>query len=98
MEDNLYIFEDLNFIQHPGVPHGVKAIMTFSNGYSLTVCGDLGDIFHGDGINTFEVWASCDDNSKTNLTKKQVSEYMKTIQLIRVYDDPFEVDHFNILF
>jgi hypothetical protein len=89
MQDKIFTFEDLQFIAHPGVPNGVKATMTFDNGFAFTVSGDMGNVFHGDGIETFEVWASCDDMSLMNLTKDQVTDYMQTIQLIRHYDDPF---------
>jgi len=91
MEDKIYTFDDLEFIIHPGVPGGVKAIISFSNGYSMTVSGDTGSIFYGDGVNTFEVWASCDDASKVHLTKEQVTEYMRTVQMIRHFDDPFSI-------
>jgi hypothetical protein len=91
MEDKIYTFNDLKFIPHPGVPGGVKATIIFENGYSMIVSGDTGSTFYGDGINTFEVWASCDDASQVHFTKEQVTEYMRSIQMIRQYDDPFSI-------
>ena len=88
--DKLLTFDDLEFKPHKGVPGGVKAILTFSNGYSISVTGG-GDnnMLYGDGVNTFEAWASCDETFKPYLTKEEVTEYMKSVQLISEFEDPF---------
>ena len=90
MADKLLTFNDLEFTPHKGVPGGIKATVTFTNGYSISVSGGGdGNTLYGDGVNTFEAWASCDETFKPYLTKEQVTEYMKSVQLISEFDDPF---------
>ena len=88
--DKLLTFDDLVFKPHIGVPGGVKATLTFSNGYSISVSGGGdGNTLYGDGVNTFEAWASCDEVYRSYLTKEEVTEYMRSVQLITEFDDPF---------
>lgn len=90
MVDKLYTFDDLEFKPHKGIPGGIHATMKFENGYSIAVSGGGNNgMLYGDGVNTFEAWASCDDVPKTYITKDQVTEYMKSVQLIVDFDDPF---------
>jgi hypothetical protein len=90
MANKLLTFEDLEFKPHKGIPGGIHAIVTFENGYSLSVVGG-GDnnMLYGDGVNTFEAWASCDEVPRMYMSKEEVTEYMRSIQLITDYEDPF---------
>lgn len=71
-------FEDLEFKRHR-LCNGVHAIMEFFNGHRISVVGgDRG--LHGDGVNTFEIWRSCDDGVLTYLTKDEVTDQMLELQ------------------
>jgi hypothetical protein len=90
MVNKILTFDDLIFTSHPGFRGGVLAKVKFNNGYTMSIQGG-GDSpgLYGDGVNTFEAWASCDDESKRYLTSDQITQYMKSIQLIKDYIDPF---------
>jgi hypothetical protein len=90
MQDKIFTFEDLQFKPHKGIPGGVHASLVFNNGYSISVAGGGEyNMLYGDGIDTFEAWASCDETPRAYLTKEEVNNYMKSVQLILEYDDPF---------
>ena len=71
-------FNDLKFNQHRNGLGGIQAIMDFDNGHRISVVGGMG--LYGDGINTFEIWRSCDGDVKSYLTKEEVSEEMVELQ------------------
>lgn len=74
-------FDDLVF-----KPHGnhwnvgaVQAVMEFPNGHCISVVGG-GQGLYGDGVNTFEVWASWQEDVQGYLTKDEVTEVMLETQ------------------
>jgi len=73
-----FTFEDLEFKQHPGIPNGVHAVMYFANGHRISVVG--GDYTYGDGIDTFEIWRSCDSDVKGYQTKEEITAAMSELQ------------------
>ena len=70
----VHTFGDLVFKKRP-VTGGVQAVMEFANGHKISVVGG-GQGLYGDGINTFEIWRSCDEDVKGRLTKEEVSIQM----------------------
>ena len=80
-------FKDLKFFVIPkrsSYPHtsglgGQQAIMKFDNGHRISVVGG-GIGLYGDGVNTFEIWRSCDSDVKGHLTKEEVTEEMIELQ------------------
>lgn len=73
------IFEDLVFYPHRNGLGGRQAIMDFGNGHRISVVGG-GFGIYGDGISTFEIWRSCDDDVKGYLTIDQVTDEMIELQ------------------
>jgi len=72
------IFNDLEFHPHRNGLGGKQAIMNFDNGHRISVVG--GGMGYGDGVNTFEIWRSCDCDVKGHLTKEEVTEEMLELQ------------------
>jgi hypothetical protein len=58
---------------------GKQAIMEFDNGHKISVVGG-GVGLYGDGINTFEIWRSCDSDIKGHLTPEEITEEMLELQ------------------
>jgi len=75
-----YTFYDLYFDDRKHPNGGIQAIMEFDNGHKISVVGGPGT--YGDGINTFEVWRSIDDNVKGYLSKDEVTELMEELQKV----------------
>lgn len=71
-------FDDLVFKRHE-LKGAIQAVMTFYNGHRISVVGG-GRGLYGDGINTFEIWRSCDGDVQGNLTKDEVSDQMLELQ------------------
>ena len=84
-------FEDLEFKQHPGIPNGVHAVAYFENEHRISVVG--GNYTYGDGVDTFEVWRSCDSDVIGYQTKEQITELMSELQ-----DFPKGVGHNDLGF
>lgn len=82
-----FIFEDLRFKPRANHWKGVQAIMEFDNGHRISVVGGSDGVY-GDGINTWEIWRSCDSDVKGWLTKEEVSEQMISLQEL-----PFGSEH-----
>ena len=74
-----FTFEDLRFKQRQSPFGGVQSIMKFDNGHRISVVGGPNGVY-GDGINTWEIWRSCDSDVKGWLTKEEVSEQMVSLQ------------------
>jgi hypothetical protein len=72
-------FKDLVFNQHRSGFGGVQAILEFDNGHRISVVGGREGLY-GDGVNTFEIWRSCDDDVKGWLTPEEVTEEMIELQ------------------
>jgi len=70
--DDLVFKERLHFV-------GVQATMEFPNGHKISVVGGVKGL-HGDGVNTFEIWRSCDFDIKGYLSKDEVSSEMLELQ------------------
>lgn len=83
MEKKKITFEDLEFKPHGMTPGAVHAKMTFENGHKISVVGG-GMGLHGDGIETFEIWRSCDGDVQGYLTKEEVTENMIELQELPV--------------
>lgn len=79
MENKKIIFEDLEFKPHGMVSGAIHSIMTFENGHKISVVGG-GFGIHGDGLDTFEIWRSCDDGVEGYLTKQEVTDRMIELQ------------------
>jgi hypothetical protein len=71
-------FDDLAFKRRPRFG-GVQATMEFPNGHKISVVGGVKGL-HGDGVNTFEIWRSCDFDIKGYLSKDEVSSEMLELQ------------------
>jgi hypothetical protein len=71
-------FDDLEFKPHE-LKGAVHAVMTFPNGHRISVVGG-GRGLYGDGVNTFEIWRSCDGDVKGHLTKDDVTDQMLELQ------------------
>ena len=72
-------FADLEFNTHPSGMGGVQAKMTFDNGHRISVVGGRNGLY-GDGVNTFEIWRSCDSDLKGHLTPEEVTAEMEELQ------------------
>ena len=74
-------FEDLVFKPHNNHWNvgAVQSVMEFPNGHSISVVGG-GVGLYGDGVSTFEVWASWEDDVRGFLTKSEVTEVMLETQ------------------
>lgn len=79
MEKKKITFEDLEFKSHGNIEGAVHAKMTFENGHRISIVGGS-ESLHGDGVNTFEIWRSCDEDIKGYLTKEEVTEQMIELQ------------------
>lgn len=79
MENKMKTFEDLEFNNHPSGMGGVQAKMTFDNGHRISVVGGRNGLY-GDGVTTFEIWRSCDDDVQGWLTPEEVTEKMISLQ------------------
>ena len=79
MENKVYKFEDLQFKPHKMKLSAVQAIMEFDNGHRISVVGG-GQGLYGDGVHTFEIWRSCDDDVKGWLSSEEVTEQMVSLQ------------------
>lgn len=71
-------FKDLEFKPHRN-GLGKQAIMGFDNGHRISVVGG-GIGLYGDGVNTFEIWRSCDGDVKGYLTPEEITEEMLELQ------------------
>jgi hypothetical protein len=76
-------FKDLKFYPHKSGLGGQQAIMKFDNGHRISVVGG-GIGLYGDGINTFEIWRSCDGDVKGYLTPEEVTEEMVELQKLDI--------------
>lgn len=74
-------FKDLEFKANPNGRGGIQAVMEFDNGHRISVIGGS-DGSYGDGISTFEIWRSCDDDVKEYLTMDEVTQYMGELQML----------------
>ena len=72
-------FKDLEFKPKQSLTGGKQAIMEFDNGHKISVVGG-GVGLYGDGINTFEIWRSCDSDVKGYLTPEEITEEMLELQ------------------
>ena len=81
-------FEDLKFKPHPIGKGGVQSIMKFENGHRISVVGGKEGLY-GDGVNTFEIWRSCDSDVKRHLTKEEVTQEMIDLQQTTLTRDDF---------
>ena len=79
-------FNDLQFKPHPNGRGGIQAIMEFENGHRISVVGGSEGLY-GDGVETFEIWRSCDSDVKGWLSKDQVSEEMMDLQTSQLPKD-----------
>ena len=73
------IFNDLEFHPHRNGLGGKQAIMQFDNKHRISVVGGRYGIY-SDGVNTFEIWRSCDSDVKGYLTPEEVTEEMVELQ------------------
>ena len=71
-------FDDLVFKNRP-LFGGVQATMEFPNGHKISVVGGVKGL-HGDGVDTFEIWRSCDLDIKGYLTKDEITSEMLELQ------------------
>ena len=74
-------FKDLEFKVHPNGMGGIQAVMEFDNGHRISVVGGSNGLY-GDGISTFEIWRSCDDDVKGHLRMDEVTQYMGELQML----------------
>lgn len=72
-------FRDLKFYPHRNGMGGKQAIMQFDNGHRISIVGGSFGLY-GDGVNTFEIWRSCDSDVKGHLTPEEVTEEMIELQ------------------
>lgn len=72
-----YRFGDLVFRPHH-IPGAVYSRLNFSNGHYISVVG--GPHLYGDGVNTFEIWASSEDSPEGYLSKSEVTDRMFDLQ------------------
>jgi len=81
-------FDDLVFKPHQNtfMVNAVQAVMEFPNGHSVSVVGG-GRGLYGDGVSTFEVWTSWQDDVQGWLTKEEVTELMLETQTKRGHDE-----------
>jgi hypothetical protein len=70
--DDLVFKKRLHFV-------GVQDTMEFPNGHKISVVGGVKGL-RGDGVNTFEIWRSCDFDIKGYLSKDEVSSEMLELQ------------------
>jgi hypothetical protein len=74
-------FNDLVFKTHPNGMGGVQATMKFPNGHSISVVGGSMGLY-GDGVKTFEIWTSDNDDVVGWLTPDEVTQHMLITQSI----------------
>ena len=72
-----YRFSDLVFKPHR-LPGAVRARLNFPNGHYISVVGGPG--LYGDGIDTFEIWRSDQDDVQGYLSKGDVTQEMLELQ------------------
>lgn len=74
-------FKDLEFKAHSNGMGGIQAVMKFDNGHRISVVGGSAGLY-GNGISTFEIWRSCDDDVKGHLTMDEVTQNMSELQML----------------
>lgn len=74
-------FEDLVFKAHPNNRGGVQATMDFPNGHSISVVGGSQGLY-GDGVKTFEIWTSDNNDVVGWLSPDDVTKHMLITQSI----------------
>lgn len=74
-------FKDLEFKTHSNGMGGIQAVMKFDNGHRISVVGGSAGLY-GNGISTFEIWRSCDDDVKGHLTMDEVTQNMSELQML----------------
>lgn len=74
-------FKDLEFKAHSNGMGGIQAVMEFDNGHRISVVGGSAGLY-GNGISTFEIWRSCDDDVKGHLTMDEVTQNMSELQML----------------
>ena len=74
-------FDDLVFKPHPNTFNvgAIQAIIEFENGHSISVVGG-GQGLYGNGVSSFEAWASWQDDVQGWLSKDEVTELMLETQ------------------
>ena len=81
-------FEDLVFKPHknPYNDGAIQSVMVFENGHYISVVGG-GQGLYGNGVSTFEVLASWQDDVQGWLSKDEVTELMLETQYKRPSDN-----------
>jgi hypothetical protein len=74
-------FDDLVFKPHGNAFNvgAIQAVMKFDNGHSISVVGG-GQGLYGNGVSSFEAWASWQDDVQGWLSKDEVTELMLETQ------------------
>lgn len=90
-------FNDLQFKPHPNGRGGIQAIMEFENGHRISVVGGNEGLY-GDGVETFEIWRSCDPDVKGHGIVTDVThEYYASIPEIDIIWYLLENDQSNLV-
>lgn len=83
----LKTFEDIVFKPHKVYPNSKMALIKFPNGHSLSVVGGRPTsdmwVLYGDGVTSFEIWCSDEEDVRGWQTPEQVTEQMIRLQLIK---------------
>jgi hypothetical protein len=85
-------FDDLKFKPHAvsGLYGGIHAVIDFPNGQSISVVGGAQGLY-GDGVKTFEVWASHEPDPRGWLSKDEVTELMLITQSQKIGETNYRV-------
>jgi hypothetical protein len=71
----IYTFEDLEFRAHTVIPEAVHARLEFPNGTNVSVVGGRsGSGLHGNGVDTFEVWYSEEEEPRGYQDIEEINE------------------------
>ena len=83
----LKTFEDIVFKPHSVYRNSVMASIKFPNGYSISVVGgsrtEGGCFLYGNGVTSFEIWCSDEEDVRGWQTPEEVTEQMIRLQLIK---------------
>lgn len=78
-------FKDLVFKKRQ-LGSGVQAVMQFPNGHAISVVGGIKGLY-GDGVKTFEIWKSTEQDPRPYLTPEEIDLAMIELQSLPPIND-----------
>lgn len=72
-------FDNIKFERHSTIPGAIMGRLVLPNGTSLSVVGGVGVGLYGDGVHTFEVFASTHDDVIGYQTREDINALIASL-------------------